>query len=80
MPPGWGHCGSTARILDAPTTQVAYIHPSASTAHTASAGACTLRVMTAFPSEVLDVPRVCGSVGSSAMFRPFTGCYLLLHA
>jgi phytoene dehydrogenase-like protein len=42
--PGAGQSGSTARIRDAPTTQVAYAHPSASTASTASAGQRMRRV------------------------------------
>ena len=42
--PAAGHPASTARTREAPTTQVAYCHPSASTAHTASAGAATERL------------------------------------
>src|SRR6188472_47291 len=47
-----GQCGSTSRMRDAPTTQVAYIQPSASTDQTNSGGAFTVRLTTAFPASV----------------------------
>lgn len=41
--PSWGHCASTARMREVPTTHVAYVHPSDNSDHTKPAGAATSR-------------------------------------